>query len=54
VILPKPAYQQTVTSEMLNKTAPRNFIAPRRQERKGRKVFPNLARFASLREVIFL
>jgi hypothetical protein len=38
---------------MLKKTIPGKFIAPRRQERKERNISPNLARFASLREVFF-
>jgi hypothetical protein len=38
---------------MLNGTTPGKFIAPRRKERKERNISPNLARFASLREVFF-
>jgi hypothetical protein len=38
---------------MFNRTTLRKFIAPRRQERKERNISPNLARFASLREIFF-
>jgi hypothetical protein len=40
---------------MLNRTSSREFIAPRRQARKGRflLIYPNLGAFASLRESLF-
>jgi hypothetical protein len=39
---------------MLNGRTPGKLIAPRRQERKGKNIFPELGAFASLGEVFLV